>query len=620
MTQKEGSTPVSNNKTSALRQSAPELPHAVAKQYGLHNEPHNRVAGGATGTGKTGNDALDQPAPVISNAKTDEAVDDILKKDGDDLLATQEEHMAVPVPPKKGFWHKIGHFFAAWWRKKWARWITIIILVIGIAAAFIVPGSRYALLNTFGVRSSASVVVLDDTTQLPLKNVTVSLGDNRARTDSDGKVRFKNLKLGNYHLRVNRLAFAPQTKDVTIGWGSNPLGEFKLDATGIQYTLSVKDYLSGRPIRAAEAENADLVAQSDAKGKIILTVEDTEQTTLEVTLTSPGYRTEQVTINAAKKVTANVALVPAQKAVYVSDVSGTYDVYSSDLDGKNKKRLLKGTGIEKADISLVVSPDGGRAALVSTRDNIRDKDGFLVSTLTIIDVHGGTAAPVDRSQKIQLIDWIDNKLIYRKTLAGASASSPQRNRIVAFNYEANARVQLASANMFTYVASIGGKIFYAPSSTDPQAALGLFRASLDGKNRTRITDKEIWTGVRTAYNTIRLQTPDAWLAYDIPSRELTKTSAPGSINSLTFANDPSGKLSAWVDTGDNKAMLRLYTIAQSANKTLAEQDGLTTPVRWAGQKAIIYRVATDAGIADYVVSPDGGKPRKIANVTPTYGF
>jgi len=282
--------------------------------------------------------------------------------------------------------------------------------------------------------------------------------------------------------------------------------------------------------------------------------------------------------------------------------------------------VLKGSGNEKADISLAVSPDGARAALVSTRDNIRDKDGFLVSTLTIIDLRNSTAAPVDRSQKIQLIDWIDNKLIYRKTLAGASASNPQRNRIVAFNYEANARVQLASANMFTFVTSIGSKVYYAPSSTDPHASLGLFKVTVDGKNRTRITDKEIWTGVRTAYNTLRLQTPDSWLAYDVPSNGLTKTSEPASINSLTFANDPSGKRSVWVDAAEDKSELRLYDIAKSANATLADRDGLTTPLRWAGSKAIIYRVATEGGIADYAVSPQGGKSHKIANVTPTYGF
>jgi hypothetical protein len=613
-----------NTKTSttkqetAQRQSAPELPHHIAKQYGLHTELHNRQSAASKSGAEA--DALNQPAAVIDNPKTNDAVDDILKRDGDNLLANQEEHAAPTPPPKRGFWRKIGHFFAAWWRNKWARWITIIVLVIGLATAFIIPTARYALLNTFGVRSAASVMVLDDTTQLPLRNVTVQLGDHSARTNSEGKVRFERLTLGDYQLRIHRLAFAPQTKDVTIGWGSNPLGTFNLDATGIQYVLSVKDFLSGKPLKGVEAENENLVAQSDAKGKIILTVEDKDQTKLAVTVKAPGYRPEAVTIDATRKLTANAALVPDRKAVYVSQASGTYDVYSSDLDGKNKKRLLKGTGLEKPDISLAVSPDDSYAALVSTRDNIHDKDGFLVSTLTIIDLRTGTSAAADRSQKIKLIDWVNGRLVYRKTLAGASASNPQRNRILAFDYRANSRMQLASANMFTYVASVGNSIYYAPSGTDSQAVLGLFKVGVDGKKRERITDREVWTGLRTSYNTIRLQTPDAWYAYDLPSQKLTRTTTPASITPYAFADDPTGRLSAWVDGTESKRTLRLYTIKNSTNATLATHDGLATPVRWAGQKAIIYRVANATETADYVVSPNGGKPRKLTDVTPTQSF
>lgn len=623
--------------------SAPELPHDVAKQYGLRHEHQVQPVAkslveipvtastendGTTpkllpehtddeDTSETGEPATASAKSIIDDSKTDAAVDDILAKESDQLLGIQSAEVPRPATVAK---HK-RNIFKAWWRNKWARWITILILLAAIAVVAVLPKTRYATLNFVGVRSSASVIVLDDTTQLPLKNVTVSLGNDKETTDRNGEAKFSGLKLGTYQLTIKRIAFASHTETVTIGWGSNPLGSYKLQATGTQYAILVNDFISGQAVAGAEATTNDQEsAQSDKNGKIILTVADTSVTSLALTITADGYRSESVTLNAASAASTKVILVPAQKDVFVSKQSGTYDVYSADLDGANRKLLLKGTGNEGQNLSLVVSPDGTHAALVSTRDNQRDSDGFLLQALTLIDLKAATSVTVDHAEQIQFVDWQGNRLIYRTTLAGASAADPQRNRLISYDYNSNARLQLATANQFNAVISALGDIYYTVSSTDPHATLGLFKIRPDGSNRQRLTQDEIWTALRINYGVLALQTPNGWVNYNMQTSQSANTSAPANVTTYQFAENSQRSQSAWVDVRDGNGTLLLHDNSKNTDKTLHAQDGLTYPVRWLDDGMLIYRVANNSEVADYVIGTGGGVPHKIVDVTAAYGY
>jgi hypothetical protein len=607
--------------------SAPELPHEIAKEYGLHRDGVHPTSPDKNKEKKT--DASTAQAErdthevsVADDPKTDAAVDDILAKESDELLAVQDGKVPHYTPPrtKRGFWRSIGHFFASWWRNKWARWITIVIILAAVVATAAIPKARYAVLNTIGVRSSASVVVLDNTTKLPLKNVTVTLGGEKTLTNKEGRATFKGLELGNYTLTIKRIAFAPYSQQVTIGWGSNPLGSFKIKATGIQYEILVTDYVSGKPVVGAEALSDATNALSDKDGKIVLTVEDTDVTTLDVAISAGGYRALALKLDAHVETATKVTLVPSAKEVYVSNQSGKYDVYTADIDGQNKKLVLAGTGNEGPNISLVVSPDGKRAALVSTRDNLRDADGYVLQALTIIDLTQGTAVTVDHAEQLQLIDWVGGRLVYRMTLAGTSAANAQRSRLISYNYDSNARVQLATANQFNAVFSVRGHIYYAASSTDPDATLGLFKVKTDGTSRKKLTGDEIWTALRSGYNSVNIQTPEGWYVLDLGKDQLTKSSQPGKLVNAPFVDNPKGDLSVWTDVRDGKTMLLLHDVSKSSDKTFVAQDGVTLPMRWVSNELVIYRVANNTETADYIVSTKGGSPRKLTDVTATYGY
>lgn len=595
--------------------SAPEVPHEVAKQYGLHHETKTESK---TNSSAVAAESAEDPA--IENAETDAAVDDIVSAESDQLLADQDSQTAGPVAVRpKGFGAQLRRFFAAWWRNKWARWITIIILTLGAAAAAIIPQSRYAVLNTVGVRSKASVIVVDSATQLPLRHVSVQLGDKKTETDRDGVARLTGLKLGSYDLTVSRIAFAPQKQRVTIGWGSNPLGVYRLQAVGTQYVIRVTDYVSGKPVAGAEADAEILNALSDREGKILLTVGDTDVTKISLTLNAAGYRTEKTVIEAVNA-EKQIALVPSQKVVFASKQSGKYDVFSADLDGKNQRLLLAGTGRENNTISLVVSPDNKQAALVSTREALRDSDGYQLHSLTFINIETGASSTVDRAQQIQLVDWLDKRLIYRSTVAGASAANPGRNKLVSYNHETNARTQLAAANQFNAVTSASGFIYYGSSGTDPSAALGLFRVKPDGSGREQLTNQEVWTGLRTTYDTLAVQTPNGWYDVNLNDKKVARSQPPASMTNLQFAVNSGGKQAAWTAVHDGKNALLMRDASGGAVKTLVSKTGISGPVRWLSDSMLTYRVVTSTESAEYAVSTLGGQPRKIIDVAAVYGY
>lgn len=565
------------------------------------------------------NASLEDLNQAYEDAETDAAVDDIVKEEADELIA-HEDAAREPTPDKpRGFWGKIGHFFAAWWRNKWARWITILIVLAGIAAVAVFPQSRYLTLNTLGVRSSASLRVVDVATQLPLKNVRVTMAGQSLITDEKGLVTFRGLTLGPHTLEIKRIAFSSVKQQLTIGWGSNPLGTYRLNATGIKYLIYTHDYLSDKGVGSASAESGQASAVADSKGIITLVLDEEQATTAaELTVTANGYRTEHLTVDLQNTESTPLVLVPATPAIFVSKQSGRYDVVRSDIDGKNRKVILPGTGSENNNITLAVDDQGKRAALVSTRDSVRDSDGYLLSTLTLIDIDSGSTVVLDHAEQIQLIDWSGTRIIYEQAVAGASASNSQRYRLISYDYVANNRVQLATANQFNAVISAQDMIYYGTSSTDPAIKASFMRVRPDGSSRQTILSQETWSAFRTAFNSLALQTPTGWFTYDMSAGQSQKAEAPSVFQSRLYAD--AGSRHAYVDARDGQSVILAYDATTGKETAVHQQAGLGYPLRWLNATTLTYRVATDQEVADYAVSIEGGQAKKISDVSNSYGF
>jgi hypothetical protein len=559
--------------------------------------------------------------PILDDEKTSEAVDDIVAHEGDVVLTAEDEARAEHAPrepQKHGFWHGIGLFFRLWLGTSRGRWVTFILLVVAGVVIGVTPKYRYYALNTAGVQAGASLTVVDDLTQLPLKNVQVSIEGQSRQTNADGNVTFTKLKLGPTQVRVEQPGFSDIQHRVVLGWGSNPLGPFALRAVGARYQIVVHDWLTGKPLAGAQATSGDATALSDDSGKIELTLEDVNDAANPVKITKDGYRTEQIALKSTKEVTS-VNLVVAQKLVFVDNTSGKYDLYQSDLDGANREVVLAGTGQENGNIAVVESPDGSHAAIVSTRDGKQDADGFLESTLTLVDLTEKTSTTLAVAGQIQLIDWSGSHLVFEQVSSDPATPPASRTVVSGYDYTTNSRVQLASAPRLSGVFGAQGSVFYVVAVDANNGSLkpGLYRINPDGSSRQTVLDQELVGLVRTDYNTLALQTGSGWTAYTILAGGAHSAAAtPTDLTSRLYIDNADHTRSLWV----NQGTVSMYDIAAAQDTAVQKQAGLTYPVQWLGGSAVLYRVSTDTETADYVSSLQGGEPHKVADVAPTGGF
>jgi hypothetical protein len=556
--------------------------------------------------------------PVEEDANTAKAVDDIIAHESDQLLKSEDDKLLAAVAPKKKntFGAKLKRIFFS---KKFIKSFSLI-LVLTVAALAVYPPSRYFALNLAGVRSSLSVTVLDESTRQPLKNVEVSMHGVSAKTDTGGDVTLSEVKLGSGELLIHKRAFADYTKKVTVGWGSNPLGEFSLKPTGTQYAFILKDFLSDKGLEKIEVISGEFSALSDKDGKVLLTMDEPPDE-IDVQVIGAGYRDEKLTIDADSKAETTVKMVADRKHVFISKRTGKYDVYKIDADGKNESKVLAGTGHERDDLSLISHPSQEVAALVSTRSGKRNKDGYLLSTLTVLDLKNNGVQPVTTSERVQLVDWIGNRIIFVQIHEGASAVDPKRHRLMSYDYKTSQTTEIASSNSFNDVMVANGKLYYAPSGAYQNGInVSLFRADADGNKKEVLLGKEAWNLFRTAYDHVVISAPGAWYDYrlgdEIPSN---LEGSPANLVSRVYVNNPENKKSIWVDNRDGKGVLIAYDIESGKETTIQTRNGLKNPLRWLNNKTAVFRVKTDSETADYAVSLDGGEPKKIQDVTNTGG-
>lgn len=592
---KDEPTPGAPDVPAKLRKTIKEDSASAAKKHGqtdavpLQNEKQETEAKAKDSKNQTPTEQ------ILDSKKTDDAVADIVRKEGDELLDNYDQ--GAPVNAIKNSKPRR--------KRKWLAWTLVLLILAAAGILMALPQTRYAILNQLGVRVSASLTVVDNTTGLPLKNVIVELAGNSTKTNEDGLAGFEGLKQGPQDLKISRVAFSEIEGSVTLGWGSNPLGEFALKPSGAQYTFIIRDSLANKPIEGAEVTSGQAVAKSDKDGKAVLTLGQTVSAKVPVVISANGYRSNEVSLAINKEDETAVSMVPGKKAVFVSSADGKYNVYSMYIDGEERKIILEGTGNEAADMMLSVSSDGSKAAVVSTRDNIKNEDGGLLETLTLVDVDSGDSQSLGRVANVQIIDWIGSALIYQITSPGVADDSASRQKLISYDFSKDKRRVLATANNFTSVASAQGAIYYATGSgrftmVDPNAT-----------ERTVVANINVQHAFRTGYTTLGLNAPDGWYSFDLNTNTATKVSSVNNQDRI-YVGDKDGKRSLWVGTNT----LNVFNVADNNDDTLITKSGLENPVRWLTDDVAVFR----AGGADYAVSTKGGEARKIADVVNTAGL
>ncbi len=239
----------------------------------------------------------------------------------------------------------------------------------------------------------------------------------------------------------------------------------------------------------------------------------------------------------------------------------------------------------------------------------------------VIDLNTNSPTLVTRSEKIQVIDWIGNRLLFVQEAAGASANDPNRQRLVSYDVTTNSQKELASSNYFNDLVSAGGVIYYANSDSNQTGQTGFFKINPDGTSRITILSQTVWSLFRTQYDHLTLAVGQDWYDYKLGNVTVTKLpGAPSSQQNRVYQDDSTHTNSLWADSRDGKGVLLKYGIGDQKDTILRTQSGLGTPLYWLNDHYVVYRIQTDQETADYVLNIDGGQPRKISDVTKTDGL
>ena len=563
------------------------------------------------------NTASSEPSE-LEDEGLDKAVSDIISKESDELLAVEDAIRKSNAPevstkkPKK-------NLFLAWWRNKKLRYLTIAAILALFLGAALFPYSRYAILNSVGVRAGLSVKVIDAKYGLPIKNVEVSAGGQSATSDAEGKVQLNNVPLGETQLVFTKRSFAQKSQPIIVGWGSNPFNDpIQLEATGSAYSFTVTDWASGKPVSKVEVSDGDSKVLTDDNGKVSMLLQSGDKD-VKFTIKADNYRTENVTIGSTDKTEKSVKLVASNPDIFVSKRSGKYDVYKKDVDGANEVVLMGGTGTEQDGLGILPNQAGSVVAVASTRDGKRDKDGFLLSNLYIIDVSAKSVVkiPDTAAAQIQLVEWVGDKLVFVKVISAASAATSERQKIISYDYKQDKSIVLASANYFNDVEVYKGQIYFAQNSTGGPAQLN--RVNPDNSAKTVLLNQEVWQLSRIKNNRIIANAADKkWYEQQIGDAKLSEmANPPANTSNRGYIDSPNSEKTVWVDERDGKGVLILEDIKNSDSKIIMSKNGLGYPIRWLSNKHLLIRVSNSQETADYVLNIDGGEPVKVGDVTNT---
>ena len=562
----------------------------------------------------------------LDDPETSQAIDEIIAADSDKLLdlddPKKESEPAAAVPVKKAKKEKRGNFLKTWFKTPLYRNATILVALIGVIAAGAIPASRYYLLNAAGVKVSTSLRVLDESTELPLKNVELIVAGKSAKSDSDGNVKLEGVPLGYQKLTIKKPAFAEINRNVTLGWGSNPLGDFQLTPVGSQYVFKLTDFLSGKPVTSGEIIYEESSAKISDKGEAKITVPNVKEEVIEIEITAVNYRTEKVKVNTTTEEEYSVQMVPSAKHIFFSKRSGKADLYKSDVDGKNQGILLSGTGIERDDsLGIAPHPSKNMTAFSSSRENVRNRDGYLLNTLQLINIETSEVTKVAQSERIQIINWVGDRLVYVKIAQGASQADPKRHRLMSYDIGSKTETELASTNYFNDVLSVNGAIYYSPALYKVNGSVGLYKINPDGSNKKTVFQKEVWNLFRTSYDKVSLSVGQDWYELNLANDSMAKVGgAPPVLKSRIYVKSPDGKRSVWIDERDGKTVLISYDHDSKKDKALVTQSGIKNPIRWLDDDHVVYRIANGQETADFVISLSGGEPKKIVDVMNSYGI
>ena len=342
------------------------------------------------------------PEPEIAEPQsgaTDQAVEDIVKHESDELLEVED---AKHSSSKRQPWYRIF--------KKKKVWIPAVIIVI-LVLLLSLPISRYRVFGLFW-KQNYKLVVMDTQTNKPITDVLITLDGKTATTNNQGQASI-HVPTGHATLTISKKYYKTFSQKILVPLHVKNVTSFKLQATGRQVPLTLINKISGLPISNVLIAAAGTESRTDKNGQTTIVL-PADKSTITASASASGYNNATVTIQVTtNSVPANTfSLTPSGTMYFLSNASGTIDVVSTNLDGSNRQTVLAGTGKENpTNTQLFNSTDWKYLALVATR-NVNSTDN---GTLYLVDPSSGTLTTIQSgvNNNVSVVGWSStDQLIY----------------------------------------------------------------------------------------------------------------------------------------------------------------------------------------------------------------
>lgn len=551
---------------------------------------------------------------LVDESDTETVTDTTSEDDSDSNLEPTSDAELPPVDiSDKSIKAKLTKLLKFTKKHKKRIMIASLLVFIGLVAF---PYSRYFMLNTVGVRASASFKVVNAVSGRPVKNVDIEVSGKKGVTDNNGELKVQGLKLGSTKLIISKISYAKIEQKTTIGLGSNPYDTFKIDPVGVKYSFKILDWLSKRPLSEALISVDDSSAVSDKDGLAILSYEPGDNPTIKGTISVKGFKDEAFEFSSKNQDVFEKELIAKNKHYFISNRSGIYDIYSIQEDGKNEELILKGTGKENDNLAIYPNDEGTFLAYVSTRDGTLNPSSYVMSALFLIDTENKKIEKISESEDITFLGWDKNSLIFIKTKESYSGFTPSRKKIYSYNIKTKNFQELVSSDYFNDAKLIDGNLYYITNSQADGVNQSWFETiGVDGEGKKTILQKEAWGLIRNSLNTLYLSTSgNKWFSYKVGDSTAKEMDTPPNYpRSKNFINNISKTKYAWLDYRDGLGTIIVGDSKEAKEKSVYSKGGVDKIKSWLNDNHLVYRVSTKEESADYVLDVNSGEIKKVTN-------
>lgn len=567
------------------------------------------------------------PPLKIDDKKTDAAVDDITSKEGDELLAAQDElrnlsGRAVTAKTKKPR------------RRFKKRWIFLIFLLLAIAGAAAYPASRYKAAGLV-VKKDLEVQVLDSKSLTPVSKAEVLVNGQTVQTDANGKAKIK-VGVGNHQVAINKQYYASTSTARFVDFKDGQQLAVKLVATGRQVPITIIDMLTDKPISGAEIKILNTSAKTDSKGRALIVL-PTKTATVDGKISSGKFNTQSVKVAVTDKDVPenNFKLSPTGKVYFLSNEAGTIDVVKANLDGTERKTILKGTGKEEPNTTVLIASRDWRYMVLKAQRTGSQAAMYLIDSssdkLTEFDSGNANFTP---------IGWSGDSFIYdavRNTVATSQTGHEQIKAYDASRGQLNLLDQTQAegdGNNFIYQSFynfniIGDQLiynlqWYSSGTAELAKKSNAIRGVLaTGQNKK---DHQTIPASGTGYIQAALAKPQevVFASYNFQDSKTSfyefkngaakssTTVNQSSFNKLypIYITSPSGQQSAWSELRDGKQVVLLADAMGNNPKALPNLAGYTVYGWYSSDYLLVSKNNSEL----YIVSSSGNKtPAKLTD-------